>query len=191
MFELESVEKTNENLGKINATKRAFKKSLKSENRFQITKDNLKDYIPSENEYTFIKTNGLSDVSNILQILCENEKPEELYISTWIINKQNIDFIVNLDCQVKHIVISNRLKQLKKSDYNYLLLEFNKIENLNCKLRICNSHAKIFSLKTSQNYYTCIGSGNFTENPRIEVYMIHNDKELFEINKNWIVDMTK
>lgn len=186
MFELATIEKTNDNLGKVNVNKRAFKKSLKTESRTKFTKEQLQKSLPNPEEVVFIKTNGLSDVSSILKAISDSF--EELNIATWIINKDNIDYLCKLNCPEINIVISNRLKQLKKSDYNYMLENFN-ANNINFK--ICNSHAKIFSAKVENNHYTCIGSGNWTTNPRIEVYLIHNDMFIYNENKKWIKELVK
>jgi len=191
MFEIESVEKTNENLGKVNVTKKAFKKSLKIDNRDDYTEKEIKSALPNINEVTLIKTNGLSDVSSIFKTICKYHRPDEVYVATWVINRNNIDYLIDLKCNVKKMVISNRLKSLKRNDYNYLLSRFAEIEDENKRLRICNTHAKTFSIKSGSNFFTIIGSGNWTENPRIETYIIHNDFEIFNFNKEWITELTK
>ena len=45
-------------------------------------------------------------------------------------------------------------------------------------------------MRTPNAHYTVIGSGNWTENPRIENYIIHNCEEIYKFNVDWINEIT-
>lgn len=197
LFDLEEKQNTiiNDNNGKMSIRKNSYKKIARVENRDSYFKENIEPIsMPSNSECVLIKTNGLSDTGSIFRFLIEKENCKELYLSTWIISRENIDSIINaLKDQKLHkviFVVSTRLKQLKKSTYAYLVEQFEQFPN-QVYYKVCNSHAKTFSLSTEHNYYTIIGSGNWTENPRIENYIIHNDKAIFDFNVNWMKDLCK
>lgn len=48
----------------------------------------------------------------------------------------------------------------------------------------CNSHAKILSVKTENNYYNLSGSMNSGSNQKIENLHISNSKPIFEFIKS-------
>jgi hypothetical protein len=41
------------------------------------------------------------------------------------------------------------------------------------------------------DYITVSGSGNWSENPRIENYCITNDQVKFEFHKSWMLEVAK
>jgi hypothetical protein len=175
--------------------KLSFKKQVKSslrDDEFISIVNNIKG-LPKNQEVAIIKTNGCSDTGSIYTYISDNYELNELYLSTWIINKQNIDRIINdIDSgklQKVYFVVSVRLKQLKKSDYAYLIEQFAQRKE-KCFYKVCNSHAKIFSLSTMcSNYFTVSGSGNWTANPRIENYIIFNDINVYQHTKQWIKEI--
>lgn len=54
---------------------------------------------------------------------------------------------------------------------------------------IClENHAKVTLLcnYATENYIVIEGSANYTSNPRIEQYVISNDKETYDFHKSWM-----
>lgn len=177
------------------AAKIAFKRQIKKADRDESFNELIKSVngLPNQNECVLIKTNGCSDTGSIFKHILDAESLDTLYLSTWIISKPNLDVITSaLDSdRLKYLyfVVSKRLKELKKSDYAYLCEQLDKRKN-KVSYKIFNSHAKTFSVNTiNGNYYTVTGSGNWTENPRIENYVIFNDFETFNHNKEWMSEM--
>ena len=195
LFDLETEETNiNDNNGKMSIRKNSYKKIARIENRDEYFSDEMNPVkMPNPSEVVCIKTNGLSDAGSIFRYILNTEKVDELYLSTWVISRENIAELVKAieDGKINKLcfVVSVRLQQLKKSVYAYLVEEFEKHQD-KIFYKVCNSHAKGFSVKTEKNYYTVIGSGNWTENPRIENYIIHNDLGIFNFNKDWIEDLT-
>jgi len=57
----------------------------------------------------------------------------------------------------------------------------------NVKTSFYHSHAKIFLAKTKCDKYIVFeGSGNLSDNARLEQYLFENNKETYEFHKNWI-----
>jgi hypothetical protein len=178
-------------LSKKSSFKKIAKTSMRDDN-FDNIIDELKG-LPKPNEIIFIKTNGCSDTGSIFTNILTKENIEVLYLSTWVISRNNIERIIkaidNGALKKCYFVVSKRLKELKKSDYAFLVEEFRKRKE-SCFFKVCNSHAKTFSVKTDKgNLYTVTGSGNWTENPRIENFVIFNDENAFNHNKDWMEEM--
>ena len=196
LFSLEeNTEKTiiNDNNGKFSIRKNSYKKIAKIDNRNKYFEDHINPIkLPSATECVLIKSNGLSDTGSIFKHIVNTEKCNELYLATWIISRENIDEIIKAieSGRLKKVifVVSVRLKQLKKSNYAHLVEQFSKHPD-KIYYRVCNSHAKTFSISTEKNYYSIIGSGNWTQNPRIENYIIHNDVSIFNFNKEWMNEL--
>lgn len=184
----------NENNGAASVKKIAFRKKTKIDNRDAEFEQIISSTgMPNKNECLILKSNGLSDTGSIFKYIAKQADLNELYLSTWIISRDNIDLLISLieKGKLKQItfIVSNRLKQLKKSDYAHLVEQFKKHPQ-QIKFRVCNSHAKTFSVSDCiGNHYTVTGSGNWTMNPRIENYIILNDVEAFKHNKNWMSEL--
>ena len=175
------------------AKKIAWRKTIRKESRDEDFDTLITSVggLPNTDEAVIIKTNGCSDTGSIFTYINQKETVTEVYLSTWIISRSNIERL--LKCfdagATLTFVVSKRLKELKKSDYAYLVEQFQKRKGI--KYKVANCHAKTFSVKTVQgNHYTVTGSGNWTENPRIENYIITNDVEYFGHNKEWMEEVT-
>jgi hypothetical protein len=183
----------NENNGRFSIRKSSFGKIINKTKR-DLTFDEILNEnggLPKKSEMLLIKSNGCSDTGAIFESISKTGIVDEMYLSTWIISRLNIDYLCNqVDSgKIRKLifVISVRQKQLKKSDYAHMIEEFKKRPEI--KIRVCNCHAKTFSAKVGDNYYTVSGSGNWTKNPRIENYIVMNQREPFEHNKEWMEEM--
>ena len=175
--------------------KSAFKKAIKNANRDANFDEIIKECggLPENNQVVFIKTNGCSDTGSIYTHIANNHDLDTLYLSTWIISRENLERICkDIDSgklKMLYFVVSKRLKELKKSNYAFLIEQMEKRKD-KMKIKVCNSHAKTFSVSTTDgNYFTVTGSGNWTENPRIENYVIFNDINAFNHNKEWMEEI--
>lgn len=184
----------NDNNGKASIRKGVFRKSLKIQNRDAAFEDCINEIggLPLKNEYQLYKSNGLSDTGSIFKYIAKN-KLNTLYLSTWVISRPNIEFLINQiksgNLQKLVFIVSTRLRQLKKSDYAFLVEQFKLFPN-QIFFKVCNSHAKTFSVSDfNGNFYTVTGSGNWTENPRIENYIILNDELAYNHNKDWMEEL--
>ncbi len=195
LFQPETKEKdiTNDNNGRMSIRRAAFTRKINQNKRNIGFEEILKQNggLPQKDECLLIKSNGCSDTGSIFHCISETGIVDEMYLSTWIISRTNIDYICEQvdDGNIKSLtfVISVRQKQLKKANYAHMVEEFQKRPQI--QFRVCNCHAKTFSAKVGENYYTITGSGNWTKNPRIENYIVMNQKEPFEHNKEWMTEL--
>lgn len=194
-FPKNEVIKTND---KLDA--KAMKKQKLQDLKTTTRDDNFKTIIeevggfPSTKEYTAIKTNGTSDCGSIFTYALNTwESIEEMYLATWTISKQNTRRIRRAleEGKLKNLtlVFSSTLKGANPALYAHLVGELKPFENV--KLKEINSHAKTFSIYDGkENYITVSGSANWSENPRIENFLILNDEALYNHHKEWMSELT-
>lgn len=148
--------------------------------------------LPKENEIKSFVSAGMSDAGSFLYAV-QNQLGiiNEAIIATWTISKNNIlkllDYLDTGKIQKLTFLINDGMLNTNstKPIYAFMRLEFDKRKD-KVIYNIANSHAKIQCYKCNENYYTISGSGNWSENPRIENYILIGGKETFEFNKNWI-----
>ena len=195
LFNPHTTEKdiVNDNNGRMSIRRASFTRKVTQNKRnigfSEILKEN--GGLPKKGECLLIKSNGTSDTGSLFYCMAQTGTIEEMYLSTWIISRSNIDYICEqIDSgKIKSLtfIISVRQKQLKKANYAHMVEEFQKRPQI--KFRVCNCHAKTFSCKIGDNYYTSTGSGNWITNPRIENYILINDIEPFLHNKEWMSEL--
>lgn len=194
-FPKNTVIKTNEKLN-AKASKKIDTKDLRQttrDNNFRELMENDFNGLPTENKYFAIKTNGTSDCGSIFSYILEEwNEIQEMYLATWTISKQNIkrlkEAIESGRLKELTLVFSSTLKPANPSLYASLVGSLKEFENV--KLKEINSHAKTFSVTNGKDFITVTGSANWSENPRIENFLILNDKSLFEHHKEWMSELT-
>jgi nitrate reductase beta subunit len=192
-FPKNTVIKTNDKLG-VKSSKKTNTKDLRQSNRDDNFAEIMKDFggFPSEKEYFAIKTNGTSDCGSIFSYaLKEWEVIKEMYLATWTISKQNIkrlqEAVQSGRLEKLTLVFSSTLKPANPALYASLVGSLKDFPNV--KLKEINSHAKTFSITNGKDYLTVSGSANWSENPRIENFLILNDKNLFDHHKEWMEEL--
>lgn len=194
-FPKNQVTKTNEK-GKFLASKKTITKELrvsKRDDNFKMVITELNGF-PDKNQYFAIKTNGTSDCGSIFTYALNTwDSIEEMYLATWTISKSNIERLKTaLDSgKLKSLVLvfSSTLKPANPSLYASLMSNLKNRSNV--KLKEINSHAKTFSISDKNgNFITVSGSANWSENPRIENFLILNDENLFNHHKDWMSELT-
>jgi hypothetical protein len=193
-FPKNTVIKTNEKLN-AKASKKIDTKDLRQTKRDDNFSVLMKDFcgLPTADKYFAIKTNGTSDCGSIFSyILQEWNEITEMYLATWTISKQNIkrlkEAIESGKLKELTLVFSSTLKPANPALYASLVGSLKEFENV--KLKEINSHAKTFSVTNGEEFITVTGSANWSENPRIENFLILNDKTLFEHHKEWMSELT-
>lgn len=61
--------------------------------------------------------------------------------------------------------------------------------NPNIKFRVVNSHSKTYAMTNGVDFITVDGSGNWSENPRLENFTITNDKAKFDFRRQWMEEL--
>lgn len=193
-FEKKEVIKTNEKLN-FKISKKIGTKDLRQTTRDDNFKKLINDLggFPNNKEFFAIKTNGTSDCGSIFSYALNSwDSIDDMYLATWTISKQNIkrlkEAIEGGKLKKLTMVFSSTLKGANPSLYASLVGALKGFNNV--KLKEINSHAKTFSTSNSKDFITVSGSANWSENPRIENFLILNDKDLFDHHKDWMSELT-
>lgn len=170
------------------------KRKLKTDTRDLSSMEILNSLggFPKKDEILAIKTNGTSDAGSFFNNAIELFGcVDEMYLATWTISKDNINRLKNElekgTLKKLTLVISSTLKPANPSLYASLVLNLKLFENV--ILKEVNSHAKTFSMKCGDNYITVSGSANWSQNPRIENYLILNSLSLYNHHKEWMDEL--
>lgn len=152
-------------------------------------------YKPKLNEqWRIITQKSFNAYAMILSIIAD-EIIEELYLAIYRINEPTVLSVIELIEQGKiqsaYFVISNFFNQTKKPEKWAIRLREYADKKHNCKHVYTHNHSKVLAAKTALNYYVFEGSGNMSDNARIEQYVYENNKQVFEFHKNWIKSITK
>ncbi|MGI8542033.1 MAG: hypothetical protein ACR2MD_00970, partial [Aridibacter sp.] len=150
--------------------------------------------LPKKNEQIRIITQKSFNAFALLLLIIQKYKISELYLAIYRIDKNSVEGLKNLilDGQIKQatIVISSFFRSSKKAEtWHNNLVEFAQ-KTKNIKVVYCWNHAKILAVKTvCKQYFVIEGSGNLSDNARIEQYLFENRKETFEFHRDWINDL--
>lgn len=177
---------------KVKDDSKASKRELKSLIRDTNCYEALEKF-PEEGEMVSFVSKGLSDAGSFLFAFYEREGViEEAVVATWTISKNNVKKLLNYVDEGKilklTVLINDGLLKTNstKPIYAYLCNEFEQRMD-KISFAVANTHAKIQMYKSLSGKCTTVsGSGNWSENPRIENYIIIGGEYTFNFNKNWI-----
>lgn len=175
---------------------RALKRIMKNNHIHFLKAKALSDLcikpLPGE-QYRIITEKQFNAYALILHLL-ETEEIDEMYLAIYRINEPTvaglIDFIEAGKITKATFVISNFFNQTRKPErWAIRLREFCE-ENPNCKHAYTHNHSKVLAVKTeSGNHYVFEGSGNMSDNARIEQYVYENSEEVYLFHKGWMDDL--
>jgi hypothetical protein len=146
-----------------------------------------------EEQYRIITEKQFNAYALILHLL-ETTIIDELYLAIYRINEPTvesiIDFIQAGKIKKATFVISNFFNQTRKPEkWAIRLKEFCDTQD-NCNHVYMHNHAKVLALKTEcNNFYIFEGSGNMSDNARIEQYIYENNEKVFNFHKEWMTKL--
>lgn len=149
--------------------------------------------LPLPGEQWVIVTEKQFNAFALVLFLVKERIVDELYFAIYRINQPTVDALIQFieDGRIKKgkFVISNFFNQTKKPEIWALrLLEYCNV-NKNFEAVYLHNHAKVLCLKTGDDYYVFEGSGNMSDNARIEQYRYENSKEIYYFHKNWMLTL--
>jgi len=175
-----------------------FKKSISLKRKTQklnlinaLKKEKAGDILkglPKKEETLHIVSNGSYDFFSYIPIITDYMNiVSELYGSTWTMNRNNVielfSLFDNKKIQKINILTGVYFKRRESAVYAELFMGIQKRKQ---RYKALENHTKIIMLSDNTNYIVIEGSANFTSNPRIEQYIINNNKELYDFHKNWM-----
>ncbi|HBL77730.1 MAG: hypothetical protein A2W90_02515 [Bacteroidetes bacterium GWF2_42_66] len=139
-----------------------------------------------------IVTNNSFNALTVLKAISEIEKVNKLYISSFRINAKAIIFLKEIIINQKiesNILTSSFLGETKKHEAAIDLLRKLKEETNLVKIGFAWLHTKVFLIKTESGKHIVFeGSGNMSNNAKIEQYIYENNQQVFEFHANWITE---
>lgn len=168
-----------------------FRKALKRE---FLKAGRLKDValilpsIPEPGTSVHIIGNGKYDffdwLPHLLGLLPE---PAEGWLSTWTMNRGNaVDLLQILDAgQLTAVTMLTGLYFKRREAAVYATL-YEGLQQRGQRYLAFLNHTKLILLRSGRHALTVEGSANFTSNPRLEQYVISNDRELLAFHVDWI-----
>ena len=176
---------------------KAEKLFIKNENLHLLKAKTLKDVcikpLPGEH-YRIITEKQFNAYAFILYLL-ESEIIDELNIAIYRINQPTVESLINLINAEKilkaNFIISNFFNQTKKPErWANLLKEFCD-QNANCTHAYVHNHSKVVAAKCKSGFYVFEGSGNMSDNARIEQYIFENNEATYKFHESWMKEITK
>lgn len=176
---------------------KALKRIIKNTEIHKLKAKALSDLCikPKPNEqYRIITEKQFNAFALILYVL-ETEIIDELYLAIYRINEPTvnsiIDYIQTGKIKKAVFVISNFFNQTKKPEQWAIKLKNFCSQNNNTKHIYIHNHSKVVAIKTESNqHYVFEGSGNMSDNARIEQYIFENNEEVFNFHKQWMSQLT-
>lgn len=118
-------------------------------------------------------------------------KTDHFYCSTWTLSRNNARELFGLVDEGKIpaascvILTGTYFKRRESSVYSYLV---EGLRNRGGRYRAFSNHAKVLLIANARRraWLTIEGSANLTSNPRLEQYVITNDRRLHDFHRGWM-----
>lgn len=146
--------------------------------------------LPKANEVNIVTTKrSFNAIAIILFILQKHKSIKEIYISGSSLNIKSAYVLEDL-CENKNIgKITYVLTSMILKVQSNTVLTIKKIAEKYPKFKLIFAwnHSKVISCNINdKKFITITGTGNLSNNARIEQYCIFGSKKVFDHNKNWI-----
>ena len=128
----------------------------------------------------------------ILSVL-ERGQIDELYIAIYRINQPTVASIIQLieDGRIKraHFVISSFFTNTKVPEVWAKRLEGFCKKHPRADACFVHNHAKVVLIKTGKNHFVFEGSGNMSDNARVEQYLYENNAKTYRFHRDWMREL--
>jgi hypothetical protein len=137
-----------------------------------------------------IVTNQSFNAISVIEYLVNYYELSEVYIAVYRMNLQSVNKIKEI-INSKNINVVILISSFFRGNKTYEkwakeLIMFSK-NHPNASVTFSWNHAKVFLCKTKCNKHIVFeGSGNLSDNARIEQYMIEDNKKTYCFHKKWI-----
>lgn len=154
-------------------------------------KDIVSGKLISGVQYRIVTDQSFNAIT-VIQYLLEFYQIQELYIVVYRMNNKAFDYLSDLiNSGIKiSFIISDFFRENKR--YERWAYELKSVADRNRRVSLAytHSHAKVFLAKTTTGEHIVFeGSGNLSDNARIEQYIIENNKEVYDFHKEWIEEI--
>lgn len=175
---------------KLNVSRKAMVKYANLITKSMRYLEEIADFdLPEGTQYRIVTTKNMNALTAIYALL-QNHEPEEIIIAIYRMNQPAVAKIISLSETVPiSVLISSFFRENKKYENWTRMLETAGKRIANLTVGFAWSHAKVTLIKTACGKHIVFeGSGNLSDNARIEQYMLENNKQAYEFHKNWIME---
>lgn len=146
--------------------------------------------LPKKDEHYLIITEKQFNAFAVIVSLVKDYIIDEMHLAIYRINEPTVQAIIDLieAGKIKEgtFVISNFFNQTKKPEQWAILLRDYCKQNKDFKHIYVHNHAKVLIARVKDDHYVFEGSGNMSDNARIEQYRFENNQQSFEFHKKWM-----
>ena len=181
---------------KLIKDKKIYRKFLDQQYKRVSSIAELLGKLPEKNEQIRLITQKSFNAFAILLYIAENVNIKELILCSYSMDKNSAEGIKELfeqrNIEKITIILSSFFNQTKKPErFSQILLKFAKKHD-NVKLIFCWNHTKIMAIKTTDSRYFVIeGSGNLSNNARVEQYLFEQSQGMYEFHKSWVDEIVE
>lgn len=140
-------------------------------------------------QYRIVTEQGFNAIT-VLDYINRNYQLYEVYIAIYRMNEQSvrklIELVDNADASC-NIILSSFFRENKRYEKwcHDLIAYANNSQNT--RISFAWNHAKVFLGKTTNGQHIVFeGSGNLSDNARIEQYLIEDNVNTYEFHKKWM-----
>lgn len=142
-----------------------------------------------------IITNHRFNAITVIEYMSKYYELQEVYIAVYRMNQMSVnkllEFINNDDIKCSIIVSSFFRDNKNYEKWAKDLVSFSSGKS-NTKVVFFRNHAKVFLAKTKCGRHIVFeGSGNLSDNARIEQYLIEDNEVTYNFHKEWMDDILK
>lgn len=171
---------------------KALKRKINNEKVLFFKAKELNNLCPtpkSGEQYRIITEKQFNAFALIVHLLKDNII-EEMYLAIYRINEPTVETLIEMidSGKIKRatFIISSFFNQTKKPEKWAIRLRDYCEKKDNCRHIYLHNHAKVLALKTDKDYFIFEGSGNMSDNARIEQYIYENNKQVYQFHKDWM-----
>jgi len=157
---------------------------------------NFKDIVGvnlEQNTQYRIVTDKSFNAITVVSYLLEYYNIDEIYMVVYRMNNKSFDYlksIIEKDNIKTGLIVSSFFRENKRYERWAKEIKILSENTENVKTSFCNSHAKVFLAKTTCGKHIVFeGSGNLSDNARIEQYIFEDNESVYNFHKKWIDDI--
>lgn len=147
--------------------------------------------LPEADEFFFLQSDNSFNAFTFIPVVLEDQSASHLYATTYSINKQVINALVELHKtgKVDQITLCISDTMIRRNPVTTDLLAAISREYANINVLFSWVHAKVCLIETKNAHYVIEGSGNWSENAYYEQYTFANSKGLFDFRMKLISEV--
>lgn len=150
------------------------------------------DNLPDGVQFRMVTSKSINAIV-FIDYLLKLDEITEIYMAIYRMNTQSVRKIKEIAADVPvNLILSSFFRENKKYEAWTRDIEAFAAGNDRIRVVFAMNHAKVMIAKTrSGSHIVMEGSGNLSDNARIEQYLFENSKQMYEFHKSWMLEILK